>query len=108
VLNHPSLTRIYGVSSVDQLLGPSDSLAELMTVCSPIVHVTADDPPLIMFHPKSGKSVAHSIVFGLEMKKALDLHEVEALLNPVRRDEMPEAIVEFFAEAFGPKTIGGR
>jgi acetyl esterase/lipase len=106
ILAHPSLRKIYGVSSVDELLSPDEALAQLMTDCSPIDHVTPEDPPLIMFYPEHAKGLAHNIAFGREMKRALESHGILAVLNPVQRDGQPEALIAFFADAFGIEQPG--
>ncbi len=45
---HPSMFKVYGISTPDQALHPTPQLQKLYDECSAITHLTRDDPPVWM------------------------------------------------------------
>lgn len=85
VIRHRMILPAYGARSLEELLDPTPERARLFDECSPIHHVSSDDPPIILFYEKaaseSPRDSIHSIVFGEKLKEALDAAHVEVELR---------------------------
>jgi acetyl esterase/lipase len=100
ILQHPSLPKIYRVESVDEVLEPTKELDALIRECSPITHVTPDDPPILLLYDENARGV-HDPVLGRKMQEAMKAVGVEAVFNPPAPGGRDQAIVGFFARHFG-------
>ena len=47
---HPSIFKVYGITSTDEALHPTAALRKLYDEASAITHVTKDDPPVFMIY----------------------------------------------------------
>ncbi|HNR31165.1 MAG TPA: alpha/beta hydrolase [Candidatus Hydrogenedentes bacterium] len=109
VLQHRSVLPLYGAKDLDELLQPTPDRAKLFQECSPIHHVSADDPPLILFYrgettPDVGGAI-HSKVFGERLKAALDAVGVLIVLR-ADMDKTDDAAVAKELVAFLAKHLG--
>jgi acetyl esterase len=78
---HPSLFKVYGVNTTEEMLHPSEKLQRLYDESSAITFLTKDDPPLFMIYneadgplPKDAKpgQGIHHPNFGRQLKEKMD------------------------------------
>jgi acetyl esterase len=113
---HPALPLFYGISSESDRDSPR--VHKLYEEASPLNHVSADDPPAILFYAepkgplpaeaKPGQGIHHPR-FGEALKAQLDPLKIECILNhssdypkdidPI--DGMCRDMTEFFVKKFG-------
>jgi len=110
---HPSIYLCYGLKNLDEI--DDARLVPLYDEVSAIKHLTADDPPVIMFYneptgplpadAKPGQGIHHP-VFGLKLKEAMDRLGIEAIYH--HQDEFkgnPQTeLLDFFRRHFGKAT----
>ncbi len=106
---HPSIYLCYGIKNLDEI--DDASRVPLYDEVSAIKHLTADDPPVIMFYnepngplpadAKPGQGIHHP-VFGLKLKEAMDRLGIEAVYH--HQDEFkgnPQSeLLDFFRRHF--------
>ncbi|MBM4089989.1 MAG: alpha/beta hydrolase [Planctomycetes bacterium] len=78
---HPSLLKVYGLTSMDEALNPTPAVQKLYDEAAAITHLTKDDPPLYMMYnepdivpppdARPGQFIHHPN-FGKELKAAMD------------------------------------
>jgi acetyl esterase/lipase len=78
---HPSIFKVYGVTSAEQALNPTPEVKKLYDECAAITHLTKDDPPLYMVYSeedgplpadaKPGQGIHHPN-FGRQLKTKMD------------------------------------
>ena len=116
VFTHPSMLPLYGAQSVEQMLDPVPELEAMYEECSPIAHLTQDDPPLYMLYRNEREqtlgAAVHSPVFGRKVKEKMDALGIENLLHIPGENGAGGGrsgvlrMVEFFAKHLG--TAAGR
>jgi acetyl esterase len=113
---HPALPLFYGISSESDRDSPR--VHKLYEEASPLNHVSADDPPAILFYAepkgplpadaKPGQGIHHPR-FGEALKAQLDPLKIECILHHSREypkdidpfDGMCRDMTEFFVKKFG-------
>lgn len=88
VLVHPMIMRAVGAQSSDELLHPTPAQIRLLHEFSPISHVSADDPPVLISNPRvdllpaaSAGSAIHHAIFGVKLKEKADAAGVSCTLR---------------------------
>ncbi len=106
---HPSMFKIYGVTSEDELKEPR--VRALCDECSAIKHLSKGDAPVIMFYSerdaplpenaRPGQGIHHPI-FGHKLKAEMDKLGIEAVYHHVREKRVDQAaeMVAFFRKQF--------
>ncbi len=84
VLKHPMIGRAIGFKKGDQLALLYKKWNPMLRECSPILHVTSDDPPTMFAFPRidalpaaNPGSALHHALFGIKVKAAADLLGLE-------------------------------
>ncbi|MDZ4847665.1 MAG: alpha/beta hydrolase [Pirellulaceae bacterium] len=109
---HPSIFKVYGVTSAEEALRPTPERQKLYDEGSAITHLTKDDPPLYMTYSEAdivpptdsrpGQFIHHPN-FGKQLKKSMDelgiknvyVHTADA------KDRNPQnEMLEFFQQEF--------
>jgi len=83
---HPSIFRIYGITTADEALHPTPETRKLYDECSAFTHLTKDDPPLYMVYSepdgplppdaRPGQGIHHPN-FGRHLKTRMDELQIE-------------------------------
>jgi len=78
---HPSIFKVYGITTAEELLHPTASRQKLYDECSAVTHLTPDDPPLYMVYSEAdgplpadarpGQGIHHPN-FGRQLTKKMD------------------------------------
>jgi acetyl esterase/lipase len=78
---HPSIFRVYGVTTPEEALSPTPERKKLYDECAAITHLTKDDPPLYMVYSEAdgplppdarpGQGIHHPN-FGRQLKQKMD------------------------------------
>jgi acetyl esterase/lipase len=110
---HPALVALFGMSSTADVDQPR--FFPLFEDSSPINHLTADDPPILLFYSQrndplppnsTGEQHIHHPKFGFALKEKADRLGVPCKL--ILREDHPEGFpVDQFVEFFRTK-LGGR
>ncbi len=86
VLDHPMILRAIGAASRAELMRPSEERRRLLEEFSPIRHLDAGDPPILISHPRvdplpaaSAGSAIHHAVFGMKFAEAATAAGVSCL-----------------------------
>jgi len=88
ITTHPALAKMFGVTDPAQFDEPE--VKALMAEASPINHLTADDPPVYAGYglpttppgpDATANQVAHSGVYGVHLKQAMDALGIECILH---------------------------
>jgi acetyl esterase/lipase len=110
---HPSIFRVYGVTTTDELLNPTPEKKKLYDEAAAITHLTKDDPPLLMYYSEAdgplpadarpGQGIHHPN-FGRQLKAKMDELGIENEFvylpeSKARRNSIVEFIA-FFQKAF--------
>ncbi|MDZ4403251.1 alpha/beta hydrolase [Prosthecobacter sp.] len=76
VLQHPMIARAVGAKKLDEVKKPRAEWIKLLREFSPITHVSADDPPVLISNPRvdplpatSPGSAIHHALFGLKFQE---------------------------------------
>ncbi len=109
---HPSVFKVYGVETAEEVLNPSPEMQKLYDETSAITHLTKDDPPLYMVYSepdivppadsKPGQFIHHPN-FGKQLKKAMDELGIENVYvhTADAKGRNPNAeMLDFFKKAF--------
>jgi arylformamidase len=88
VLQHPMIARAVQAGSPEELRTPKPEWVQLLREFSPIVHLGAGDPPMLISHPRvdplpasSASSAIHHALFGVKLKEKADTAGVTCLLR---------------------------
>ncbi|MBS0208303.1 MAG: alpha/beta hydrolase [Planctomycetes bacterium] len=110
---HPSIFKVYGVTSAEEALHPTPEKQKLYDESSAITHLTKDDPPLFMVYSEPdaplpadarlGQGIHHP-KFGKLLKKEMDQLGIENVY--VHTEETPRRnvsleMLNFFRKHFG-------
>lgn len=109
ILQHRCALPLYGAKDIDELLNPTPERVKLYEECSPIRHVSADDPPVILFYTDTVSNdpggAIHSKVFGEKLKAAMEAAGATAELRTDMRQTDDAAVakdlVVFLAQHLG-------
>ncbi|MGV3484348.1 MAG: alpha/beta hydrolase fold domain-containing protein [Planctomycetaceae bacterium] len=109
---HPSIFKVYGVTSAEQALHPSEQKQKLYDESSAITHLTKDDPPLYMIYnepdivpPADSRpgDFIHHPNFGKQLKKAMDdlgIENVYVHTSQAKGRNLEREMLEFFKKHF--------
>ena len=111
VLKHPMMARAVGARRAEDMKNPKPEWIALLHEFSPITHVSAGDPPVLISHPRvdplpaaSAGSGIHHAIFGVKLKEKCDAAGVTCIL---RIEEKADASVptteEFLLEQLTQK-----
>ena len=96
---NPMPYKPFGAETIEELFDNWDKYKELVLLCSPITHLSADDPPLHLFYnvnrefpTTSGSNGIHSPIFGEIMLEACKELGVECHLQYHEADRPKPAI----------------
>jgi acetyl esterase/lipase len=110
VLQHPMIARAVGAKELSELKQPRPEWVKVLHEFSPITHVSAGDPPILIQNPRadplpatSAGSAIHHAIFGQKFKEKADAAGVPCI---VRLQDQPEATPE--PEAFLVEKLGAR
>jgi len=88
VLNHPMIARAVGAKKLDEMKKPRAEWRALLREFSPITHVSAGDPPVLISNPRvdplpaaSAGSAIHHAIFGVKLKEKADLAGATCVLR---------------------------
>ena len=88
VLAHPMIARAVGAKKLDELKNPQPEWLTLLHEFSPITHVSAGDPPVLVSNPRvdplpatSAGSAIHHAIFGVKLKEKADAAGVKCVLR---------------------------
>lgn len=86
VFTHPMMARAVGAKKLDELRDPKPEWTRLLREFSPITHVSAGDPPILIQNPRvdplpatSAGSAIHHAIFGVKFKEKADAAGVPCL-----------------------------
>lgn len=109
---HPSIFKVYGVTSADEALHPTPERQKLYDEASAITHLTKDDPPLYMVYSEAdgplpadarpGQGIHHPN-FGRQLKKKMDelgLENVFVYTPDAKGRNVQAEMLEFFKKQF--------
>lgn len=84
---HPSIFKVYGITTTEEALNPSEELQKLYDEASAITHLSADDPPIFMLYSEAdgplpddarpGQGIHHPN-FGRLLKEEMDKLGIES------------------------------
>jgi acetyl esterase/lipase len=87
VLLHPMIARAVGAKKLEDMRNPRPEWLELLREFSAMNHVSADDPPVLISHPRvdplpaaSAGSAIHHAIFGAKLKEKCDAAGVSCVL----------------------------
>lgn len=76
ILWHPMLARAVGAKKLDDMKSPSAEWLKLLREFSPIKHLSANDPPVLLSYPRMDAlpattpgSAIHHALFGVQFQK---------------------------------------
>jgi arylformamidase len=88
VLKHPMMGRAVGIKKGENLSNPKPEWQKLWHEFSSIYHVSADDPPVMVQHPRmdplpatSAGSAIHHAIFGVKLKERCDVVGAKCVLR---------------------------
>ncbi len=88
VLDHPMIARAVGAKKLDEMKAPRPEWLALLHEFSPITHVSAGDPPVLISNPRvdplpatSAGSAIHHAIFGVKLKEKADAAGVVCILR---------------------------
>lgn len=88
VLKHPMIARAVGAKKLDEVKQPRAEWVALLRECSPITHVSAGDPPVLISNPRvdplpatSAGSAIHHAIFGVKLKEKADVAGATCVLR---------------------------
>lgn len=88
VLAHPMIARSVQAKMLDEMKKPRPDWVRLLHEASPITHVSADDPPLLISNPRfdplpavTAGSAIHHALFGRKLKEKADASGSKCLLR---------------------------
>ncbi len=88
VLNHAMIARSVGAKKLQDLKNPKPEWVKVLREFSPITHVSAGDPPVLISNPKidplpaaSAGSAIHHALFGMKLKEKTDVVGVTCILR---------------------------
>jgi len=94
VLRHSMLYEPFGADTIDELMGNWDNYKELVLMCSPVTHLSKDDPPIYMcygekreFPASTVRNGIHTPIYGEIMQEACEKVGVECHLQYSGKDE---------------------
>ncbi len=97
------MARAVGAKKLDELKQPKPEWVKLLHEFSPITHVSAGDPPVLIQNPRvdplpatSAGSAIHHAIFGVKLKEKADAAGVDLHPAPpgsAGRDAEPEAFL---------------
>lgn len=110
---HPSIYKVYGQASLEELMNPTPEKKKLYDEASAITHLTKDDPPLYMIYTEAdgplpddagpGKGIHHPN-FGRQLQQAMNELGIENVMvnggAEVRSRDTTREMLEFFQKAF--------
>jgi len=109
---HPSIFKVYGVTTPEEALKPSKKMQALYDEASAITHLTADDPPLFMIYnepdieppadSRPGQFIHHPN-FGKQLKAKMDrlgIENVYVHTSQAKGRNLIREMFEFFREQF--------
>ncbi|MEQ9411232.1 MAG: alpha/beta hydrolase [Fuerstiella sp.] len=115
---HPSIFKVYGVRTTEELLQPSAELQQLYDEASAITHLSKDDPPLYMVYSepdivppadsRPGQFIHHPN-FGKQLRKAMDelgIKNVYVHTAQARGRNPQREMLEFFQKEFARVEVG--
>jgi acetyl esterase len=110
---HPSIFKVYGNATLDELMNPTPERKKLFDEASAIKHLTKDDPPLYMVYnepdvvppadSKPGEFIHHPN-FGKQLKARMDELGIEneyLHLSEAKSRNAVAEMVAFFQKQFG-------
>ncbi len=109
---HPSIFKIYGVTTADEALHPTPERQKLYDECAAITHLTNDDPPLYMVYnepdgplpadAKPGQGIHHPN-FGKQLKSKMDdlgIENVYVYTPDAKGRNVAAEMLDFFQKQF--------
>ena len=109
---HPSIFKVYGVTTADEALHPTPEKQKLYDESSAITHLTKDDPPLYMVYneqdgplppnAKPGQGIHHPN-FGRQLKQKMDglgIENVYVFTPEAKGRNVNAEMIEFFQKQF--------
>lgn len=109
---HPSIFKVYGVTTADEALHPTPEKQKLYDESSAITHLTKDDPPLYMVYSeadgplpsdaKPGQGIHHPN-FGRQLKQKMDdlgIENVYVFTPEAKGRNVNVEMLEFFQKQF--------
>ena len=88
VLQHPMLARAVAAPSLEALRSPLPEWRQRLREFSPLTHLGADDPPLLLQYPRldplpatTPGSAIHHALFGMKFKEKADASKVPCILR---------------------------
>ncbi len=109
---HPSIFKVYGVTTADEALHPTPEKQKLYDESSAITHLTRDDPPLYMVYSeadgplppdaKPGQGIHHPN-FGKQLKQKMDglgIENVYVFTPDAKGRNVNAEMLEFFQKQF--------
>jgi acetyl esterase/lipase len=88
VLAHPMIARAVGAKKLEDLKNPRPEWLTVLHEFSPITHVSAGDPPVLVSNPRmdplpatSGGMAIHHAIFGVKLKEKADAAGVKCILR---------------------------
>jgi arylformamidase len=88
VLAHPMIARAVGAEKLEELKNPRPEWLAVLHEFSPITHVSAGDPPVLVSNPRvdplpatSPGSAIHHAIFGVKLKEKADAAGVKCVLR---------------------------
>jgi hypothetical protein len=108
---HPSIYKVYGSKTTDQVLQPTPKLQKLYDEGAAYTHLTKDDPALLMFYSekdgplpadaKPGQGIHHPN-FGRHLKAKMDELGIENVFVylPTEPIDPSQRMLEFFKKQF--------
>ncbi|HUS81448.1 MAG TPA: alpha/beta hydrolase [Armatimonadota bacterium] len=111
ITTHPALAKMFGVTDPAQFDDPQ--VQALMAEASPVNHLTADDPPAYLTYglpstppgpEATANQVAHSGVYGVQLKQRMDALGIECILHcpDLEATDPYGDMVAFFKAKFFP------
>jgi len=109
---HPSIFKVYGVTTADEALHPTPEKQKLYDESSAITHLTRDDPPLYMVYNEAdgplppdarpGQGIHHPN-FGRQLKQKMDglgIENVYVFTPDAKGRNVNAEMLEFFQKQF--------
>lgn len=108
---HPSIFKVYGATTAEQLQNPTPELKKLYDESGAITHLTKDDPPLLMFYSEAdgplpanarpGQGIHHPN-FGRQLKTKMDELGIENtfIYLPTTPTDVNKTLLDFFKKQF--------
>ncbi len=109
---HPSIFKVYGVTTADEALHPTPERQKLYDESSAITHLTKDDPPLYVVYSEADGALPpdarpgdgiHHPNFGKQLRKEMDalgIENVYVYTPDAKRRNANAEMLEFFQKQF--------